>query len=264
MLLALGLLSACGSTKPAALAVVGNTSIDRSDVAAYTHYATRFYQSSGVSLCHSRPCSGLSRQVLGRLIQERVATLYARHHHLSLSSRLQRTVTAEVHLLTSDGLSWRGLSLPLIHSIVKREMLILQIEQEITPHRLLQGESFQVERYFVPEKIGHREASLLANGRAGLAKYAVRKQWLAAWRLPPPTREALRSAPPGDTSGTFAAVHGWVIYRLLNRGIHPYHGPARRAVEAKYFKGWLRRQVHRAHPTCYRSTGARTRCPLPA
>lgn len=280
MVLALVLIvSGCGSsrtsTEPAAR--VAGQAITWQDVRASVGYAARYYAAGTPSnRCRDHSlsafCVALTRQVLERLVEERVIEAYAARHGIALTTAQQhRASEMTVALLAQkrvphpDG---KNPQTQMLGAIVRRELLVQQVQATVTAAVPRSGPSYHLRRYLVPNFGSAHQASLAANQLAlgnspPPAGTMIRPEWKADFRISPVLRASLRDARPGQYVGPFARPGGYEVFEVLARGWHRYGKRAREALVARQFAHWLQAQLRSAHPVCYSSIGHPESCPQP-
>lgn len=211
----------------------------------------------------------MRRQILARLIEERVVLAFAARHHISLSPRDRVEIGAQVAHLSASGSpsAMPGIGIPFIRGVLTRQAVIQEVERVVTPARLTRGPSVHLVVYSIPSNSGrgaYKEALTLAtNGEPVPAAARQKDEWVARFHVPPWIDSTLAAASRGQYLGPFRRHGAILVYRLLNRGVHRYSGPARARVEARYFSGWLKRELAHRPPSCYASTGKAEGCPGP-
>lgn len=284
-LLSAALLCGCDSSRHTArpLALIGKQSISRSEVQKYLDYTLRFYswvggtRSSSRSRCgssdSSAACARLRQQLLGRLIEERVVLWYARQHHITLNTADVAALDREVATLQDPGgrpaaYSRLGISSSVLRSVLARELLVRRVEDAVAPKSAKVGWSLQVRKITIPAAAGanqhalyRRAVELATYGRPIPPEASARVEWVAPFRLSPEVQRALAAAQPGQYTGPFSQGGGYLVVELLARGNHAYGTPARQALEARFFRSWLRRELQQVRPQCFTASGTETSCP---
>lgn len=263
-------LPACGSGRPSppAVAVVNDQPIPRSEYRQYVLYAGRFFAAAGQGRCpgNGAGCGALERQVLRRLLEQRVVEQYAGAHHIALSASERRQIDAQVAIVTATGtpagklLSGHEVSRAFIHSILTDELLVQKVEHAVVPTDLDRGRSYRLRIVTVSiglggEKPAFRAAlDLATSGGAAPAGATDRTEWVAAFRLGTSVQTILSQAQVGQYVGPFQHGDSFRDFQLLGRKWGRYGRPARQRLETAYFRGWLNRQLSAAHPACYAGT----------
>lgn len=283
MLFATACLPSCGSSasSPARAAVVGGQAISYASLDQNVGYAAAFYASkSGARVVGDRciandaACAGLRRQVLRRLIEERVVLSYAGTHHIVLSGRDTVHVANSLAAMQTAGtntallLRQRVVTTAFLRSLLANEGTVRKVELAVVGKTSRKGYSYhlRVVSFFIRAgttgKRGFARASrLIADGGPIPAAAAATSGWYAAFRLPHSTRVVLDQAIPGRWTGPFRRSHSWVAIRLIDRGTHPFGRPARLLLQTRQFRAWIGHMVRRAHAICYAETGEEVACP---
>lgn len=272
------IVSGCGSSSlsPPQAARVSGQAITWQDVRSNVSYAARFYApATPTSRCSTTSvsafCIALTRQVLERLIEERVIEVYASRHGIALTAADRRRATRmSMVLLARKEVTGTGQSYPpsrMLESIVRRELLVQHVQAAVTSSVTLSGPSYHLRRYLVPRvRSGHQtylEANQLALGNSPPPPGTlIRTEWKADFRISPALRASLRDAHPGQFVGPFERAGGYEVIEVLGQGRHRYGPKARESLVGRRFATWLQAQVLSAHPVCYRPAGSTTPCPL--
>lgn len=287
LLLAAGLLAACGSHHAATsmVASVGNSRISVADLQKNVSYAARFFSSKGVTatgafVCGAsstrHDCTALRRQVLIRMIEERVVLQYAGGHHIVLDSSDQSRLAWAVANLGSSStsgstsLSRLHLSQGFLTNLLGRQMLVQKVEKAVVPVSVISGTVLHLRKFIIPavgsagSKRAHGAALVLATDGAPIPiGTSVRTEWEAPFRLPAPYRTSLAAAHPGDFIGPFSRPDGYEVIEFLGKAWRRYGGPARIPLEQAYFRSWLLREIRLARPVCFSRSGSQVTCPVP-
>jgi hypothetical protein len=283
-LLALLQLIGCGPSHsdPHVAASVNGRSITWRVVKQNLVYAARF--DSWIARTHpalrcsltstDHRCRQLAREVLARLIQEQLVGAYAARHRIGLSEAEREAVSLSAAELKARSdfkatvYDSRLVTPQFVTQILAREMLVRKIEETVTYPAAVRGPSFQVRRYWIrigprlPDKRAYSVAiDLATSGRSASTDTRVRQEWVAAFRLPAPVRQALTAASSGDFVGPFKGASVYTVFELLATGNHSYGQPARSRMELQLFHNWLKQQLARATITCYLANGKATACP---
>lgn len=272
-------LCSCGSSRssppaPAAVAVVDDQRISRSEYQQYVLYAANFYAAAGQGRCaQDRPsCAALRRQVLRRLLEEQVVVQYAQHHHIGLSPAQERQVSEQVALLaipdTPAGrlLAKHKVTRDFVRSLLRNELLVQRVEQAVIPPGLDRGQSYRLRIVTVPIGAGGEKAAyqaaldLATNGGAAPPGATDRTEWMAAFRLARSARHILEHAQIGEYVGPYRRPAGFRDFQLLGEKWGRFGRPARLRLETIFFRHWINSRLRAAHPACYAS-GKRTPCP---
>ena len=274
-------LSACGSSGPRTVASVKGQDITTADIQQYERYALRFYawvRADGAvgsePACNpdatSGPCLALRRQVLARLIQERLILAYAQSHRIGLSPADDKLVQARTDAYTSgkgSSLHRLGITPAFLRGVVQRQILIAKVESKVTARQLAStAPDFYVKRYQVPTTGGRSSAekaaaTLATAGRPVPPGTRVDTLWLHPSDLNTSARALLQTAEPGQFTGPFPGGHGYLVYRVLDALSSGDPVEARQQTETQYFQSWLERAVRAAHPQCFNAQGGNVQCP---
>jgi hypothetical protein len=265
---------------------VGGQRISRSEFQRYLDYTVRFYAWLGRSQARlgcqnnkpNRACTRLRSEILGRLIEEHVVVAYARRHDIVLQPSDQAAVDREATAETAGSggaplSSNLGVSGSFLRAVLARELLVRRVEETVAPATAKSGPSFHLRKIIIPiasrgqRAVAYRQAIELATyGRPVPVGADVRVEWVARFRLPADLRSALAVARPGQYTGPFPAASraysAYLVVQLLGSGPHAYGKPARQALEARYFRFWIHRQVQQAGPKCFTASSTPTPCPV--
>jgi hypothetical protein len=286
-LLLLGaIVSACGSgsqakTPSRPLAVVAHQSISRSELHRMSDYSLRFYAAlypdtgahrARTCLTGSRApvCVRLREQVLARLIEEHTVLAWASTHHVTLTQTDRAQANSELARMRADNSPTAGLftnhhvGVRFMRSVLQRQLLIQKVRAAVTSHAVVAGPAYHIQKYLVHGEGKDRRAAaehLATQGRPIPPDTSTALQWQAPFRLATGMVQALDEATPGDFVGPFSTKSGFVVYRLLSRGVHQYGRPAREQLQARYFHSWLTEQLQKSPPKCFNSSDNRVPCP---
>lgn len=273
------IVSGCGSSsrssRPAAQ--VAGQAIAWQDVRSNVSYAARFYApTTSLSRCSntsmSRFCTALTRQVLERLIEERVIEIYAARHGIALTAADQRRAARmTVVLLARKRVTGTDQSNPpsrMLGAIVRRELLVQHVQAAVTSSVAVSGPSYHLRRYLAP-RVGSAHQTYLEANQFALGASPpppgtlIRTEWKASFRISPALRAILRDAHSGQYVGPFKRAGGYEVIEVLDQSRHRYGAKARGSLMARHFATWLQAQVLSAHPICYSANGRETSCPHP-
>jgi hypothetical protein len=266
---------------PQIVATVYHRPIQRAALDQYVRYAESFdalaYPDSAEARCLRAPtaaaCSRLTRQVLGRLIEERIVMSYAANHRIKLTSSDWHTVNAQLSKLSgatspTAGLFRRGtVKRAFMRSVLAREVLVQKVEAAVAGQRALRGTEVHLRKLLVPSAAGTSRQNLyqqtvsIAGGGPVPQGTTELFEWIAPFRLPANLRGALNGAHKGDYVGPFQHSGGFLLVQYLGRAVHAYGRPARDALTAKYFSAWMRRALPKAHPRCLDPANKLGPCP---
>jgi hypothetical protein len=242
--------------------VVASAAIPSRTIQQYMNYALHFYSwvdatqsGDGTTSCSARStstaCTTLRAQVLLRLREERVVANFARQHGIRLSASDTTRVEHELkrlrspHSGTARLFSSEGISPVFMRSVLQNQLLVKRVEAAVVSKSTLSGPSFRLRKY-VFGRDGHSYKSAIDLATAG-AKHAPGHippiHWVAAYRLPRPVRSLIAVAADGDYLGPTLEGSSYVVYQLLDHGIHRYGLPARQQIEARSFKAWLSQRM---------------------
>ncbi|GAC1473954.1 MAG: hypothetical protein PVSMB7_28490 [Chloroflexota bacterium] len=213
-------------------------------------------------------------QSLRRLIEETVIRRYATRKRITLSpSEIQHVKQQSDALAHSDStlsqlLTERRVSRRFLDELLTREALVRKVEGIVTRSRAEAGMSYHVREYSVPILVGAERAKaynqalvLATDGRPIPVESEIHTRWVAPFRLSPTLRRALTGASPGTFVGPFQSGDTFLVVKLLAYRVHRYSGPARTALETRYFRSWIDREVRASKIQCYEDSGRTMACP---
>ena len=270
------ILAGCGSSRPAApaIAVVNDEPISQSEYEQNVVYAGEFFAAAGQGGCSTNgtPCAALHRQVLRRLLEQRVIEQYAQVHHITPSTADQRRVEAQIGVFAAPDspagklLAHRQISRAFIRSVLLDQLMVQKVETSVLPPVLDRGQSYRLRIVTIPVRPqGDRAAfaaalDLATNGGAAPEGSSDRTEWLADFRLGGQVRSLLVHAQIGQYIGPIRRSAGYRDFQLLGQRWGRYGRPARERLETSFFRKWLDNRVRAAHPACY-SGSKRIACP---
>lgn len=273
------IISGCGSSRLAAqpAARVAGQAITWEDVHGNVSYAVRYYApSTPGNRCfgHSAPafCVALTRQVLERLIEERVIEAYAARRHIALTAAERRHATRMTAALLAKrrvaGTSRNDPQDQMLGAIVRRELLVQRVQASVTSSVPRGGPSYHLRRYLVPifgsAHEAYRAANQLALGNSPPpAGTLIRTEWRPDFQIPAALRPSLRDARQGQYVGPFQRAGGYEVVEVLARRWRRYGNRAREVLTTRRFANWLRAEVRASHPVCYGPDGRSVSCPHP-
>jgi hypothetical protein len=273
------IISGCGSARlaPGPAARVNGQTITWQDVRSNVSYAAGYYApATSTTRCSksstSTFCTALTRQVLERLIEERVIEIYASRHDIVLTPlqrrRAKQMTMALLARMTVAGTNHNDPRRRMLGPIIRRELLIQQVQAAVTSSLPSSGPSYHLRRYLVPTfgsaHQTYRAASqLAADNSPPPPGTIIRTEWKANFRLSRTLRASLRPARRGEYAGPFKRAGGYEVIEVLDRSQHRYGAKAREFLVARRFAAWLRGQVSSAHLVCYSPGGLTTPCPHP-
>jgi hypothetical protein len=269
-------LAGCGathSTKPANTAAtaapVANTAIPPQQIQEYMDYALQFYSwvdtttpGNGTTTCSVRStspsCVTLRKQVVRRLMEERIVTEFAAQHSIRLSSADRSRVDREMKRLQSPHSGTRRLfganrvSPHFMRGVLQTQLLVRRVEAAVVGKAALVGPSFRLRKFvFGGDQRGYKSATDLATGGInGAAGPSPPIHWVAAYRLPAQLRSLAGLARKGDYVGPSPQGGSYVVYQILGHGVHRYGLPAREETEARSFRAWLATRMSQTQPKC--------------
>jgi hypothetical protein len=259
------------------VALVAGHVITRAMFRTYVTYTARFYTSVHPGLrtrdclreSQSTICKVLARQVLTRLIEEQVILGYANRHHIGLSSQNLTDIQNEMVGSGIATASSAGASKRFINGVLRREMLVREVEETVAPPTATSGISFHLRRFALPFSLfggprnARRVAVLLSTAGAPVPSRAqVRVEWIAPFRLLPAERNTLELAKAGEFTGPFRFHRAFIVLQMLARAGHPYGRAAEQQRSRSRFGRWLRLKVRQASPRCFGPAGNPLRCPI--
>lgn len=278
------LLAACGSQAAKTIATIQGQKITTSDVEEYETYALAFYawvradgavsaQPHCVAEATAGKCGALNRQVLARLIQERVALDYARAHRIRLSRGDKRAIAARIapYLGGPHGahasLRRLGITGSFLRGVIERQVLIGKVEDAVTAAQLARsGPQLRVQRYLVSSGKGTASSlaaarTLAQQGRPVPVGTQVQTDWVSASSLSPSIWNVLQAAEPGQFTGPFVSSQGYLVYRLIDAKTPADPLASRQNFQLRFFHQWLQRAVRNAKPRCFSGNGSGVPCP---
>jgi hypothetical protein len=281
-LLVLGLtgcavLTGCGTSHlvdavrtPGTVAEVGNATISKAQIQAYIQYALQFYSwvdtsgsgngTTGCSVSSPTPaCGTLRRQVLRRLLEERIVAEYAAQRGIRLSPSDSKRVEVEMtrlqspHSGTQRLFSTERVSPQFMRSILRNQILVKHVEAAVVGRNAFAGPSFRVRKYiFGIDRQSYKSAINFATGGVSTASGQTPPvHWVAAYRLPTQVRSQADVAGRGDYVGPTLEGGSYVVYQILGHGVHRYGLPARQQIEARSFRLWLAERMSQIQPKCF-------------
>lgn len=277
------ILAGCGSPKGVskASAIVEGETISPAALQRNVAYAWAFYAASkgtvpsaGAPSCRasSGRCHAIERQVLRRMLEERIVLHYARRRGIRLSPADRQHVLHALGKVTTSGtptadlLSSGRISLAFLRSVLETEILVRKVERVIAGKRALRGDSYELRRVyiFIPaaqSSRAYRDAIDVATTGSLSPGAVTRTGWTASFRLSRSIRKSLAQAETGQYVGPFRRRRSYLVVQLLAHGIHPYGRPARQAAETRYFQLWIARQLRLNPPQCFSPSGGVISCP---
>lgn len=276
-LLGCAVLVGCGASTssrparaPGTVAVVGTTAISQSQIQEYMNYALRFYSWVDISSSGDRPtactvraettaCGTLRKQVVRRVLEERVVTEYAAHHGVRLSASDARRIEREMKRLQSPHsgtqrlFSTERVSPHFMRGVLQNQLLVRLVEAAVVGKAALVGPSFRLRKYvFGIDSRSYKSAIDFATGGViDAASHRAPIHWVATYRLPVHVRSLAGVASDGDFVGPTLVGPAYVVYQVLGHGIHRYGLPAREETEARIFRAWLDKRMSRIAPKCF-------------
>ncbi|GAC1405739.1 MAG: hypothetical protein NVSMB52_19490 [Chloroflexota bacterium] len=264
-------------------ASVAGKSISWSEVQAYVDYAVNFYRrDSKTKTIRMSPCTAksttpvcirLHRQVLRRLLEERVILVFAHKHGIVLSTPELRRISRELRSLTAEAhfadKSLKQHQLAFLHRVLVNEALVQKVEDQAVGQESRAGQAFHLLTISIPidpvvgKLKAYREAvDLATDGQPIPPEAGMRVDWKAAFRLPVRMYTALVAAKSGQYIGPFLQGDRYVDIQYLGKGIHRLGGPARAVLKTKNFRQWLYAQLVSGRPGCFRVNGTAIGCPV--
>src|SRR5947209_11936163 len=218
------------------VAIVAGQRISAEDLRNYVDYTAQYY-SDPVTLAGQGPplqcagadqnwaCSVVHRQVLARLLQERVILAYAQSHGI----RLDRDDERRINVALNNPTLPHGRSIHFLHDVLERELIIQRVEDSVVPASVKQGPSVHIMKYSLPivqllqkHVVYKRALDLATYGSTVPAGTRQREEWEAPFRLPKKARAALDYATVQQFVGPFRYHNTYLVIQLLGRVIHRY------------------------------------------
>jgi len=267
------LLAGCGqhARRVPLAAVVNGMPVTQQELSKDVQYSQRYYGATqGVPAVRCVPehsdytCRVLQRQVLNRLVQERVIMQYAARHHLAITARDRRRVNAALPKLSAANRA----SAALLRTLLFGQVLVEKVEVAVTPARALRGPLYHIRKYVIsplegiPEHVRYAQAvSLATDGKPIPDGTNILDEWEAPFRLPHDQRDALRYAGHNQFTGPFHVRDRWLVIQLQKTAVRTYGRPAQLVISQHYFSHWLMEQMLHSHVRCFNVNGSSVACP---
>lgn len=252
-------------------AVVNGTPVTQQELSRDVQYSQRYYGTTqGVPAVRCGPghgdytCGVLQRQVLNRLVQERVIMRYAAQHHLAITSRDRRRANAALRKLSTVN----SAPAALLRTLMFSQVLVEKVEVAVTPPRALRGTMYHIRKYVIsplhgiPEHVRYAQAvSLATDGKPIPDGTNILDEWEAPFRLPLDQRDALQYAARNQFAGPFHVRDRWLVIQLQDTAVRTYGRPAQTVIAQHYFSRWLMEQMLHSHVQCFNVNGSSMACP---
>lgn len=269
------LLSGCGQhaggRRVPLAAVVNGMPVTQQELSRDVQYSQQYYGATqGVPAERCVPgrgdytCRVLQRQVLNRLVQERVIMQYAAQHHLTITGRDRRRVDAALRKLSAV----HQAPAALLRTLLFGQVLVEKVEAAVTPARALRGPMYHIRKYVIsplqgiPEHVRYAQAvSLATDGKPVPDGTNILDEWEAPFRLPHDQRNALQYAARNQFAGPFHVRDRWLVIQLRTTAVRTYGRPAQTVIAQHYFSRWLMEQMLHSHVQCFNVNGSSMACP---